>query len=46
MAIKTQRKVLQSPFKPNYKKLAEISDDNEAIYKAKSLVRRMNMERK
>lgn len=38
--------VIHKKFQPNYKKMAEISDDNEAIFKAKSLVRKMNFERK
>ncbi|CAK56117.1 unnamed protein product (macronuclear) [Paramecium tetraurelia] len=38
--------LIKSTFKPNYKKLAEISDDNEALYKAKDLVRKMNQKRK
>ncbi|CAD8052686.1 unnamed protein product [Paramecium sonneborni] len=38
--------LIKSTFKPNYKKMAEISDDNEALYKAKDLVRKMNQNRK
>ncbi|KAM3137616.1 hypothetical protein pb186bvf_010230 [Paramecium bursaria] len=36
----------QIPFKPNYKHLADIADDNEAIYRAKALVKKMNEQRK
>ncbi|CAD8136162.1 unnamed protein product [Paramecium pentaurelia] len=38
--------LIKSTFKPNYKKMAEISDDNEALYKAKDLIRKMNQKRK
>ncbi|CAD8047967.1 unnamed protein product [Paramecium sonneborni] len=38
--------LIKSTFKPNYKKMADISDDNEALYKAKDLIRKMNQKRK